>query len=463
MSNEEQKSKLAQEIIQLARNSLVVNLRFMDNAVSLMKTEPYEGAIATDGAKLYYDPVYILRAYKTAQEYPTRCYLHSLLHCVFRHWYVNTLVNHQCWDLACDIAVESIINELNIDSTRVPGRANSQQAAIASFKESAKSLTAEKIYHYLLEAQLSDDEISKLRMLFAADDHNMWYSDETDGGGGGKGNGEGDGEGKGSVIMSTSQDEDFSDSQLAATRAQLSKEWQEISEKMLTDLETFSKQMGNSAGTMVMGLREVNRERYDYSEFLKKFSVLGETMTVNNDEFDYIFYTYGLELYERMPLIEPLEYKDVKRIKEFVIAIDTSGSVLCDALVQRFVQKTYNILMQQENFFTKVNIHIIQCDTAIQEDKKITCTEEFEDYIKNMELHGFGGTDFRPVFSYVDSLIDVGEFTDLRGLIYFTDGFGAFPSKQPAYNSAFVFVQDEYNNYDVPVWAIKLILQKEEL
>ena len=30
---------------------------------------------------------------------------------------------------------------------------------------------------------------------------------------------------------------------------------------------------------------------------------------------------------EEVALIEPLEYKDVKRIREFVIAIDTSGSV----------------------------------------------------------------------------------------------------------------------------------------
>ena len=30
-------------------------------------------------------------------------------------------------------------------------------------------------------------------------------------------------------------------------------------------------------------------------------------MKINDDEFDYIFYTYGLKLYEKMPLIEPLE------------------------------------------------------------------------------------------------------------------------------------------------------------
>lgn len=242
----------------------------------------------------------------------------------------------------------------------------------------------------------------------------------------------------------------------------LAAEWQEISERMQTDLETFSKKRGNNAGTLVQNLAAVNREKYDYSAFLKKFAVMREIMRVNDDEFDYIFYTYGLNMYKNMPLIEPLEYKDERRIRDFVIAIDTSGSVAGE-LVQTFVKKTYNILKQSESFHSKVNIHIIQCDAAIQEDVKITSQEEFDHYLQQMTLKGLGGTDFRPVFSYVNSLVDCGEFNDLRGLIYFTDGYGDFPARQPDYHTAFVFIDDEYNNYDVPVWAIKLILQRNEI
>ena len=174
-----------------------------------------------------------------------------------------------------------------------------------------------------------------------------------------------------------------------------------------------------------------------------------------------IFYTYGLELYENMPLIEPLEYKDVKRIREFVIAIDTSGSVSGE-LVQTFVQKTYNILKSTESFFTKINLHIIQCDAAIQEDVKITTQAEFDGYLKNMQLHGFGGTDFRPVFSYVNSLVEIKEFDNLKGLIYFTDGYGDFPAKMPPYDTAFVFVEG-YDVPEVPAWAIKLVLRRDEI
>ena len=131
--------------------------------------------------------------------------------------------------------------------------------------------------------------------------------------------------------------------------------------------------------------------------------------------------------------------------------------------VQSFLQKTYNILKSTESFFSKINVHIIQCDASIQEDAKITSQWEFDEFLKTMKLRGLGGTDFRPVFSYVDWLQEKKEFTNLKGLIYFTDGWGTFPGKPPGYETAFVFVDDGQNNYNVPPWAIKLVLQKEEL
>ena len=228
------------------------------------------------------------------------------------------------------------------------------------------------------------------------------------------------------------------------------------------DMETFGKLQGDRAGNLMQNLREVNREQYDYTAFLKKFAVRGEAMKINDEEFDYVYYTYGLKLYKRMPLIEPLEYKEVKRIREFVIAIDTSGSVAGEQ-VQSFLQKTYNILKSTESFFSKINVHIIQCDATIQEDAKITSQEEFDAYLKSMTIRGLGGTDFRPVFSYVDWLREKKEFQNLKGLIYFTDGWGTFPAKKPEYETAFVFIDDGKNNYAVPPWAIKLVLQKEEI
>lgn len=437
--------------MRLARNTLIVNLRFLDMAMAQFKLLPMtEYPLATDGENIGYDPTYIIYRYKKEKEAVTRDYLHIVMHCIFQHMFVSTLVDQRKWNLACDVAVESVITDLMLNATRTSREAE-QAPFVNKLKKDIVQLTAEKIYRYLMDGNVSENEIDKLIRVFRADDHAIWYErylslslKAADGDEGGNG--------------------ERSDSHGSAViyRAELEQTWKDISERVQQDLETFSKERGDQAGGLVQNLKAVNREKYDYESFLKKFAVLGEAMVINDDEFDYIFYTYGLKLYGNMPLIEPLEYKEVKRIKEFVIAIDTSKSVAGD-LVQTFLNKTYNILKSTESFFSKINVHIVQCDADIQEHVKITSQEEFDDYLEHMEIHGLGGTDFRPVFDLVDELIDNKEFSNLKGLIYFTDGYGVFPNKKPNYDTAFVFIEDNYGQPEVPPWAIKLVLQSEEI
>ena len=442
--------KVAAEIIQMSKNKLLVNMRFMDMALNQFRMSPRPDLTpfsACDGDVYVYDPVHILKAYMLDEHLPIRNFLHSVLHCVFKHFYVNTLVDQTMWDLACDIAVESAINDLELSFLNIT-KAKEQVQFFDLFKNKVKNVSAEKIYRYFLDEKLSDHLVEKLSLLFKGDDHVLWYLTETQ---------------KKKMNLYASHGEAVKP---LSNMLLLLQGWADIALRMQTELEVFMLQ-GKGAGLLTQNLREVNRERYDYSEFLKKFAVRAEMMKLNPDEFDYNFYTYGFALYENMPLIEPLEYREVKRIREFVIAIDTSGST-SGSLVQTFVQKTYNILKSTESFFSKINLHIIQCDAEIQEDVKITTQQEFDAYLKQMQLHGLGGTDFRPVFAYVNHLVDKREFDNLKGLIYFTDGYGSFPQKMPSYDTAFVFVEDEQNpstsnNYEVPSWAMKLVLRKEEL
>lgn len=493
-SEKENKSRIdkaARDVLTLARNTLMVNLRFLDIALSRLDFVPVEeGTIATDGTHLYYDPVHVLRRFKQEKELPARDYLHAILHCIFSHMFVGTLMDQELWNLACDIAVENTINDLGLRSTGTT-RQIEQQQETNRLKNKINMLTAEKTYHYFRENGLSESELKRLQKLFGADDHSSWYGTpskhadtsyaedgnasvkevqilEPDQDGKAYGEREQDGMGDPRQVDNSSnkqqgtQLDGISEGKDRIPAEGTEEDWKNIAEKIQEDLETFSKEHGDAAGGMVQNLNAVNRERYNYESFLRKFAVPGEAMVINDDEFDYIFYTYGLKLYDNLPLIEPLEYKEVNRIREFVIAIDTSGSTSGE-LVDRFIQKTYNILKSTESYFSRVNIHIIQCDSAIQEHVKITSAEEFDDYLKNMQIHGLGGTDFRPVFSFVDSLVKEGEFTNLKGLIYFTDGYGTFPSQMPDYLTAFVFVDNDYNNPIVPPWAIKLVLQNDEI
>lgn len=466
--------KAARDVLRLSRNTLIVNLRFLDVAISRLDLiHVDELTLATDGVHFGYGSKYVLKRFKDEPEQTARDYLHVVLHCVFSHMFVNTLIDKDLWNLACDIAVESTITELGLRAVETSNQAR-QSSEISRLKANVNMLTAEKIYAYYRDINLSINEIERLSKLFEADDHSVWYGESQpfDSNGGedndsdqSQDNSSGQSQKSGADEGSRDEDNRGDSEQTGAStmsRTELMEDWKSISERIQQDLETFSKDQGDLAGGMMQNLNAVNREKYDYTSFLKKFAVLGEAMVINDEEFDYIFYTYGLKLYKNMPLIEPLEYKEVKRIKEFIIAIDTSGSTSGE-LVQKFIQKTYNILKSTESFFSKINVHIIQCDAEIQEHVKITSEEEFDDYLKTMSIHGLGGTDFRPVFSFVDELIEAKEFSNLKGLIYFTDGYGTFPDHKPDYETAFVFVDNDYGNPEVPPWAIKLVLQDEEI
>jgi len=494
----QQTDQLARDILKLSRNTLLINLRFLDAALCQFVPSPMETmeTLATDGQYLYYNVWHVLRSYRKAREIPVRDYLHVAFHCIFHHPFVSLGVVGPVWDLACDIAVEHAITELAVRSATCPREAE-QTGVLTGLKRQLNLLTAEKIYRHYLNQELSGEEIELLRMAFIADDHALWYehSDCGDGEDGTAGDkmpapdnpdgtdgqphqkqGEEGGEDSGDCVGEGPPDDGGGggeqgprsepapggDHPPRMSRNELEPLWNEISERIQVDLETSSRQWGEAAGGLLQELKAVNRETYDYSDFLRSFAVLGEQVQINDDEFDYVFYNYGFRLYRNMPLVEPLEYKEVRCVREFVVAIDTSASVAGD-LVQRFVTKTWNILKQTESFFTRINLHIIQCGAAIEEDAKITTQEEIDAYMETMTLRGFSGTDFRPVFSHVDELIRQREFANLKGLIYFTDGYGPFPEYPPEYRSAFVFVGDGIGTPEVPPWAIKLVLSQEDI
>lgn len=203
-------------------------------------------------------------------------------------------------------------------------------------------------------------------------------------------------------------------------------------------------------------LDEIYRSRYDYRKFLKQFCRLREEVELDTESFDYIFYHFGMEHYGNLPLIEPLEYKEVNRLEELVIAIDTSGSCSKET-VQRFLGETYAILSEKENFFSRMKVYIVQCDCFIQKVDVIHSEEEWKEYSRKMTIQGRGGTDFRPVFELIRQEKERKELKNLRALIYFTDGDGIYPRQKPDYETAFVFLNRTDKMKLVPSWAKCLI------
>ena len=134
-----------------------------------------------------------------------------------------------------------------------------------------------------------------------------------------------------------------------------------------------------------------------------------------------------------------------------------------EELVHAFLQKTFNILKASESFFSRVDLRILQCDLQIQDELRVGSQKDLDAALAGLTLKGFGGTDFRPVFDYVERQRCAGELQQLKGLLYFTDGCGVYPQQKPDYDCAFVFLENEGNQYEVPPWAIKLTLEPEEI
>lgn len=99
-------------------------------------------------------------------------------------------------------------------------------------------------------------EISRWQMEFRLDDHSLWEQDSKNG---------------------------------PKNPNPNRKKWDDIRERMETEVMLFSNEASEGEGELKEQLRVSNRSRYDYKEFLRKFTVLHEEMQIDPDSFDYHF------------------------------------------------------------------------------------------------------------------------------------------------------------------------------
>ena len=424
----EKLQQIGSSILGAARDELYLGMRFLDVALSsfVYQMDSSVSPFGTDGAVIYFHPQQLGGLYRQNRILVNRGYLHMVFHCIFRH-FIKQGMDGRYWNLSCDIAAEHMIDGIYHRSVRF-SRSLLRRETYRKLEAEKKVLNAERIYRILTAWELEEKELLKLEQEFYQDDHRYWENQKPD----------------------------------QKPSPQMNQKWQEINEEMETDLETFSKEASRQTGDFLDQVKIENRKRQDYREFLRKFAVFREEIGVDPDTFDYTFYSYGLQMYGNMPLIEPLETREVRKIEDFVIAIDTSMSTSGE-LVRAFLSRTYELLQENTSFFRHFNLRILQCDDQLRSDKKVTNARELAEYMEHFELIGQSATDFRPVFEHVDRLNAEGAFRHLRGLLYFTDGLGIYPKKRPKYDAAFVMLEGEAYPDKVPSWGIRAVISEDAL
>ncbi len=108
---------------------------------------------------------------------------------------------------------------------------------------------------------------------------------------------------------------------------------------------------------------------------------------------------------------------------DLVVAVDSSGSVDPE-LLHAFLAEVDAIMEQ----FADYRIELIVADDRIRSHRRFESGEPLD-----CEIVGGGGTDFRPVFDYVERALE-----PPRALLYFTDGMGIFPAEEPLYETLWV-------------------------
>ncbi len=428
--------QLGNEILTIARNELYLSMRFLDVALSglTFDTNPTISSTATDGNTLYFQPRFLLTSYEDNPVIINRAYMHNLLHCIFSHLYLPAKKDKDLWNLSCDICVESIIDSLDYPALRKLA-SPLREKTYNLLKENISLFTPGKLYHFFLHHVFYEKNKILLEQEFSIDTHEFWPEDEK---------------------KNPHKKKD-------------SQKWQKIGDKTKTNMETFQRMAGTKAGNLLELLRITRTEDTDYEHFLKQFASWHETVKINPDEYDLAYYSLGLDLYGNIPFLEPVEYKEEKAIRDFVIAIDTSGSVQ-GVPIRNFLSETFGILQSSPRFLDKLNLHLIQFDTIIQDDIFISQKEELNALAKKFVAKGFGGTDYRCVFEYIDKCLQDGSLSKLQGLMILTDGYGTYPTKKPEYPVAFLladFLQKDSHLAPVPYeqvphWAIRLRIEQKE-
>lgn len=424
-TQEEREQEISEKILQLVRHELYLDLRYMEPALSAFSYRNYEGllTLATDGTFLFYSTEPAIRIFQTNAPFLNRAYLHAALHCVFRHLWLAGDRERGLWNIACDIAAEYVIDTMDKASVR---RILSwlRMQTYDALKEGGNGIFAAATYRWLKGQD--EERRAALAKEFYTDDHRFWPKKD---------------ERESRAVMQSGQ---F---------------WERTARQVALEQSRRGGEPGQGETEFAAQARAAKGRR-SYADFLRKFSIVREEARLDPEEFDPGYYAYGLSVYGNLPLIEPLETREAKKIRALVIVLDTSDSTSGD-LIRGFLRETHAVLSQKGSFFDDCFIRILQCDDKVRRDDEAHGSAGFSRLIGDLKLTGGGGTDFRPAFSYIQSLRDAGKMEKPQGLLYFTDGKGTYPKKKPDYQTAFLYL-NEYDEEAAPPWAMRLVLEGEE-
>jgi predicted metal-dependent peptidase len=351
----------------------------------------------SDGKTFYYNSDYIDALDNEQTQFALS---HEALHCALSHFYRRGhRVKHR-WELACDYAVNPLL--INDGLKPTPD---------AQHLREYEGMTAEEIYPCLEDND--NDEERDLEDKTDSDDNEDNKSEEnqdmSDGGSDKERQKNDASEGSGNE-----QEEQDGSGQRGAPKPSplsqgeqedLSTQWQQ----RMAAAAQAAIQSGKLEGEMARMVDYLLQPKLPWRMLLARYM----TMTARDD------YSYSRPSSRRG---DPAVYPSLRSHEtNVVVAIDTSGSISADE-IQEFISEIDAIKSQ-----VRARITLLTCDSELNYGCPWTF-EAWDEFAMDIDIRGGGGTDFKPVFNWVQEQDSVPDL-----LMYFTDAEGLFPKAEPLY------------------------------
>lgn len=386
---------MSRALVSDARRALVLDFPFF--GVLSLKLDLIEKSsvqtFATDGKTIFFNPDF---AESLNRHELMGVLAHEVLHCANGHQWRRENRDHKLWNRACDYAINPIVLKAGL---KLPegGLINPDYSG----------LSAEQIYDRLVQEQMQSqknlqsppqngengqDQESSTTGQTPSDQESLPGQDNT-GSESGQAPSEHDPSDFGSVI-------DCAEDEMPEMKA----EWSEA----VLNAARQAEKMGRLPAGMERLVDSIKNPAQNWRSILRRF-----IQQTRREDYSWQM-PNGRYLYAGlyMPALRS------ESMPEMVVAIDTSGSI-DSTLIAQF-EEEMNAISDEVR---PERIHVLACDARIQAADSF----EFGETVKIRPVGG-GGTDFRPVFSWVED-----QGIEPACLIYLTDMEGRFPQQAPDY------------------------------
>lgn len=199
---------------------------------------------------------------------------------------------------------------------------------------------------------------------------------------------------------------------------------------------------GSGSGAECEWIVANERNSNSYQKVLREFLRMKEDQRVEPDSFDRALYQYGLDLYGDVPIIEPPDSEETLNLNTICLAVDSSGSC-SDDIARQFLRETWNVFRDVRQISSKCEVYFFVCDDEIQQEAYFESVDMLQESDwEELEMYGWGGTSFVPVFERVGE-IQENEGKQIDFLIYLTDSYGSCIGEDPGYPVFFALPNDQ--------------------